>query len=189
VDGGAMNLNDRHKSNVFNKYFGGSMSGLVFQEIREFKSLAYSAWGSYRSPHYLDDSGRFEGFMGTQADKTIDAIDTYVRLLTEMPEKPLRTDGIRSGLLESLNSFKPRFRYMGLRIRGWENQGYVTDPRKTKKDVYEEVKFDDIAEFYSTFIKGKPITITIVGNKDKIEMEKLSKFGEVIEVKKEDIFN
>ena len=184
-----MNLNDRHKSNVFNKYFGGSMSGLVFQEIREFKSLAYSAWGSYRSPYYLDDSGRFEGFMGTQADKTIDAIETYVQLLKEMPEKPLRADGIRSGLLESLNSSKPRFRNMSLSIRGWEKQGYVSDPRKTKKDVFEDVKFDDIVDFYSAFIKDKPITITIVGNKDKIDMEKLSEFGEVIEIKKEDIFN
>ncbi|MBE77468.1 MAG: hypothetical protein CMG41_07005 [Candidatus Marinimicrobia bacterium] len=189
VDGDAMNLNDRQKSNVFNKYFGGSMSGLVFQEIREFKSLAYSAWGSYRSPYYLDDSGRFEGFMGTQADKTVDAIETYVQLLKEMPEKPLRADGIRSGLLESLNSSKPRFRTMGLSIRGWEKQGYVSDPRKIKKDVFEDVKFDDIVDFYSAFIKGKPITITIVGNKDKIDMEKLSEFGEVIELKKDDIFN
>ena len=98
-------------------------------------------------------------------------------------------DGIRSGLLQSLNSSKPRFRTMGLSIRGWEKQGYVSDPRKTKKDVFEDVKFDDIVDFYSAYIKGKAITITIVGNKDKIDMEKLSQFGEVIEVKKEDIFN
>ena len=189
VDGDVMDLEDRSKTNVFNKYFGGSMSGLVFQEIREFKSLAYSAWGSYRRPYYLDDSGRFEGFMGTQADKTIDAISTYVNLLKKMPEKPLRIDGIRSGLLESLNSSKPKFRNMSLTIRGWQKQGFVIDPRKTKKDVFSDIEFDDITDFYNNYIKGRPIIITIVGNKDKINMEKLADFGEVIEVSKKDIFN
>ena len=78
VDGEMMDEGDRHLSNMFNKYFGGSMSGLVFQEIREFRSLAYSAYGTYRRPFFFDESGRFEGFMGTQADKTMDAIETYM---------------------------------------------------------------------------------------------------------------
>ncbi len=115
------------------------MSGLVFQEIREFKSLAYSARGTYQRHFYFDDSGRFEGFMGTEADKTIEAIETYLPLLTYMPEKPLRADGIKSGLLESLSSSKPNFRSMRMSIRGWEKQGFVSDPRKTKKDVYDGV--------------------------------------------------
>ena len=189
VDGEVMNLEERHRSNIFNKYFGGSMSGLVFQEIREFRSLAYSARGTYRRPYYFDKSGRFEGFIGTQADKTIDAIETYINLLTAMPEKTNRIDGIKSGLLESLSSSKPGFRSMSLSIRGWEKQGYETDPRKTKKDVYDSADFNDIKGFYDNYIKDKPITITIVGNKDKIDMEKLSEYGQIVEVKTEDILN
>ena len=49
--------------------------------------------------------------------------------------------------------------------------------------------FNDIKGFYDDYIKDKPITITIVGNKDKIDMEKLSKYGQIIEVKTEDILN
>ena len=184
-----MDKNDRHKSNVFNKYFGGSMSGLVFQEIREFKSLAYSAWGSYSRPYYLDGSGWFNGFMGTQADKTIDAIDTYVGLLKDMPNKPIRTEGIKAGLLESLGSKRPNFRTMSLNIRRAIRQGFATDPRKSEKQVYQEIDFEDISKFYKTFIQNKPLTITVVGNKEKIDMEKLAKFGEIIEVTKNDIFN
>ena len=189
VDGEAMDLNDRHRSNVFNKYFGGSMSGLVFQEIREFRSLAYSARGTYRRPYYFDESGRFEGFMGTQADKTIEAIETYIQLLTNMPEKPSRIDGIKSGLFESLSSSRPNFRSMSRSIRGWKKQGFESDPRKTQKDVYQDIKFQDILEFYKSYIQNRPYTITIVGNKEKIDMEELSKFGEIIEVKTKDIFN
>ena len=50
------------------------MSALVFQEIREFRSLAYSAYGVYQVPWYLDGEGYFRGYMGTQTDKTVDAM-------------------------------------------------------------------------------------------------------------------
>ncbi len=189
IDGEVMDLTDRHKSNVFNKYFGGSMSGLVFQEIREFRSLAYSARGTYRRPYYFEKSGRFEGFIGTQADKTNDAIQAYVNLLVNMPEKPNRVGGIKSGLLESLNSSKPNFRGISLSVKKWKQQGFKLDPRKTQKEVYLNTKFEDIINFYKSYIFDKPITITIVGNKDKIDMEQLSKFGKIIEVNKKDIFN
>ena len=106
-----------------------------------------------------------------------------------MPEKINRVDGIKSGLLESLSSSKPGFRSMSLSIRGWEKQGYESDPRKTKKDVYHKAIFEDIKKFYEKYIKHKPITITIVGNKNKIDMEKLSEYGEIIELKTKDIFN
>ena len=53
-----MDEDDRHLSNMFNKYFGGSMSGLVFQEIREFRSLIPHM--EHIENHFFDDSGRFE---------------------------------------------------------------------------------------------------------------------------------
>ena len=127
VDGEMMDEGDRHLSNMFNKYFGGSMSGLVFQEIREFRSLAYSAYGTYRRPFFFDESGRFEGFMGTQADKTMDAIETYMSLLEDMPQKANRLEGIQSGLLESLTSSRSNFRSIGTTIRNWGNQGFKED--------------------------------------------------------------
>ena len=106
-----------------------------------------------------------------------------------MTNKPIRTEGIKSGLLESLGSKKPNFRRMSLSIRGWNRQGFASDPRKTEKEVYQDIEFEDISRFYKTFIQNKPLTITVVGNKEKIDMEKLAKFGEIIEVTKDDIFN
>jgi len=189
VDGETMDEDDRHLSNMFNKYFGGSMSGLVFQEIREFRSLAYSAYGTYRKPFFFDDSGRFEGFMGTQADKTMEAIETYMSLLKDMPQKANRLDGIQSGLLESLTSSRSNFRSIGTTIRNWGNQGFKEDPKIRQKQVYERSNFNDIVRFYNNYIEGKPYTIAIVGNKAKIDFDKLSSYGNIIELKKGDIFN
>ncbi|MFL3013738.1 MAG: M16 family metallopeptidase [Candidatus Neomarinimicrobiota bacterium] len=189
IDGQVMDEKDRHMSNIFNKYFGGSMSGLVFQEIREFRSLAYSARGTYRKPFFFDRTGRFEGYMGTQADKTIDAIETYMNLLEEMPEKVNRMAGIKSGMLQSLTSSRSNFRGIGSTIATWQKQGFKEDPKIMQKEVYENAEFDDLLEFYKNYIQGRPFTITIVGNKEKIDFNKLSDYGNIIELKKEDIFN
>jgi predicted Zn-dependent peptidase len=189
IDGQVMDEKDRHMSNVFNKYFGGSMSGLVFQEIREFRSLAYSARGIYRRPFYFDKTGRFEGYMGTQADKTIDAIETYMNLLAEMPEKANRMTGIKSGMLQSLTSSRSNFRGIGTTIRSWRKQGFKEDPKVMQKEVYEKAEFNDLVKFYKKYIQDKPYTIVIVGNKEKIDFNKLSDYGNIIELKKEDIFN
>ena len=41
------------KINVFNEYFGRGLSSIVFQEIRESRSLAYSAYVNYAYPDEL----------------------------------------------------------------------------------------------------------------------------------------
>ena len=41
----------RHASQLFSVYFGGDMSSLMFQEIREFRSFAYRTSGRYQLPN------------------------------------------------------------------------------------------------------------------------------------------
>lgn len=42
----------RHASRLFSVYFGGDMSSLMFQEIREFRSFAYRTSGRYQLPNH-----------------------------------------------------------------------------------------------------------------------------------------
>ena len=189
ISGDSMALDDRLTARTFNKYFGSGMSALVFQEIREFRSLAYSAYGIFQIPWYLNGKGYFRGFIGTQADKTVDAVSAYLDLLKDMPENPLRITGIKSGLLQSLVTSKPNFRSLSETGRNWKRQGYNVNPNLLYKSNYESVTFDNVADFYNKNIKRMPYTIAIVGNKEKIDMEALADFGRLIEVEKKDIFN
>ena len=127
--------------------------------------------------------------MGTQADKTTDAIETYINLLREMPEKANRMTGIKSGMLQSLTSSRSNFRVIGSTIRSWRNQGFKEDPKVRQKEVYEKAEFEDLVNFYKNYIQNKPYTIAVVGNKKNIDFNKLSSYGDIIELKKEDIFN
>ena len=189
AQGSVLDMDQRITSNAFGKYFGRGMASLVFQEIREFRSLAYSSSGYYINRPHLDKRGYFQGFMGTQADKSIEAINTFLDLFNDMPEKENRIHGLRSGLVQSINSSKPGFRARGQAVSNWVKQGYSEDPNRSYYEKYKVLSFDDILSFYSLSIKKEPIVITIVTDKRKIDIEELSRFGKVIDVTKKDIFN
>lgn len=189
AQGSVLDMDQRITSNAFGKYFGRGMASLVFQEIREFRSLAYSSSGYYINRPHLDKRGYFQGFMGTQADKSIEAINTFLDLFNDMPEKENRIDGIRSGLVQSINSSKPGFRVRGRAVSNWVKQGYSEDPNRSYYEKYKILSFDDILSFYRSNIKKEPIVITIVTDKTKIDIKELSRFGKVIDVTKKDIFN
>ncbi len=107
---------DEEKRNiapVFNKYFGSGMASIIFQEIREFRSLAYSAYGVYINRPENKLPGFYQGYIGTQVDKTLDAISTYIDLFKNIPEKDNRMSSIKQGLTQSINSRKPSWRSQG----------------------------------------------------------------------------
>ena len=189
VEGEALTEENRTISTAFNKYFGGDMNSIVFQEIREFRSLGYSAWGNYRTPLLNNESGYLKGFVGTQSDKTIDAVDAYINLIVNMPEKEERLENIISSLTQSINSERPTFRYLSSQVAYWNKQGYKNDPRKDRMSTYQNLKFDDITNFYKENIKGKPYVITIVGDASRFNLDELKKYGKIIELDKKDIYN
>ena len=153
TEGDEMSLEDRNMSLAFDRYFGAGMGGIIFQEIREFRSLAYSARGTYQRPYYLNGKGYFQGYMGNQADKTLEALDAYLDLLRNMPEKRGRNKKIKSGLIQSLNSKKPNFRSVARQVKTWKHQGFQADPRVTQHERFQELEFQDIVKFYQNYIR------------------------------------
>jgi len=174
---------------AFNLYFGGGFSGLVLQEIREYRSLAYSAGAYYATPRQMNKPSAFIGFICTQADKTMTALETFMDLVRDMPEKAERMKMIREYLVQSSLTGRPDFRQLTYSIRDWELKGYDTDPTKVKTQHYANMQFEDIASFYRQNIKDAPMVIAIVGDKKRIDMEALSAFGKVVEMKEKDLFH
>lgn len=173
---------------AFNNYFDGGMSGLVFQEIREFRSLAYSAFGFYAAAPLEGKQNRFIAYIGCQSDKTNDAIMVMDSLINEMPEKPERMEGIQTSLLEKAHSSKPNFRYLIDTYKSWERKGYTEDPNKISASKYPEIQFNDIVDFQKSELKGKPMVITIVGDVSMFDLDRLKQLGEVIMIKEKDLY-
>ena len=189
ADGKVLDLDDRAVANVFNKYFGSGMASILFQEIREFRSLAYTAYGVYLNRPDVTKPGFYMGYVGTQVDKTMEAVSIYLNLLKNMPKKEGRIYAIRDGLTESINTMKPGWRSQGSYVSSSLKQGYKEDPNKVKFNVYNKVQFEDIQRFYDNNIHTDKISIAILTDKSKINVDKLLDYGELIELEKKNIFN
>ena len=187
--GRVLDMESRSTSDVFNKYFGSGMASIIFQEIREFRSLAYTAYGAYVNRPDIELPGYFIGYMGTQVDKSMEAISTYMDLFKNMPIKESRISTIKSGLTQSINTRKPGWRSQGAYVSRARKQGYDKDPNILDYNNYDNVNFDDILNFYKNNITKDPIVITILTDKSKINIDKILDYGELIEVKKKNIFN
>lgn len=188
INGKAYDIADRALINAFNVYFGGGFSGIAIQEIREFRSLSYAVSARYVTPELRKKETHFTGYVGTQADKTIEALEVYTDLLINFPEKPERMDLIRNYLIYSGQTLKPSFRGLSNSIISWKNQGYTKDPYLKLEPKYRELDFDNLRDFHAKFIKDRPIVIAIVGDKNRINMEELEKFGKLVEISKKDLY-
>lgn len=180
----------RHVSRLFSVYFGGDMSSLMFQEIREFRSLAYRVSGRYiLPPHNLEGkAGEFITMLSTQSDKTLDAMEVMNSLMLEMPEKPERLSVIKQSIINQVNNDYPSFRELSEKVAGFKRSGFDSDPSEALLSGIAEMDMKDIVRFYRRNVRLKPIVYIIVGNSRRIDMDKLTKFGKIIKSRKKDIY-
>lgn len=169
----------------FNEYFGGSMAGLVFQEIREFRSLAYSAGARIHSPQLPDGHHLLRGYIGCQADKTIEAMTVMRDLIQSMPAKPDRIPSIRRAAEQSAYMARPNFRNLTETVRNWQRLGWTADPYSTKVGRYPTLTWDTLHPFYQSALveTGTPIVWVLTGDPKRIDQKELAKFGKVVWVK------
>ena len=129
---GEINSDDksRNTSALFNNYFGSGMSSILFQEIREFRSLAYGVSGNYKlSPNKdRDKQGLLYIALSTQEDKTTDAIKLVDSLLHNMPLRPDKIKVCRQDLINSANNDFPTFREISPKIAELRQKGEMVDP-------------------------------------------------------------
>jgi predicted Zn-dependent peptidase len=187
ADGAKFNKDSIPRQQAFNSYFGGDMSSLVFQEVREFRSLAYAATMVYSQAKEASADNSFVGYIGCQGDKTKDALSTSMDLLKNMPEKPDRIESIREGLIDADFASRPGFRDLSTSVEHWMDMGYFMDPAAYNLSFYSKLTFDDITSFYRNRVKPLPVSMFIVGNKASVPIEELKKMGDVIIVKEKDI--
>jgi predicted Zn-dependent peptidase len=173
---------------MFNEYFGGGMSSVVFQTIRESKALAYSTYSVYITPTKKADPYYINAYVGTQADKINDAIPAMQDLLTTLPKADANFASAREAVMQQIETQRINKERVFFSLMGAEKLGLHHD---ISQDIYEGVSkltFDDINTFYNNHYKSNKYTYCIMGSKEKLSMDDLKKYGEVTELTLEDIF-
>ena len=188
VPGEIVREEDKPYKNAYMEYIGGGMQSIIFQEIREFRSLAYATGAFIQGSYYPDERTSLSAYVGTQADKTKEAVEVMYKILSTPPEKSDRLDMVKKSLIQSINSSKPGFRSVSHPAANFIKQHYASDPRIAWVEAYKQMSFDDIVRYYNEQYLNKPSVITIIGDKSKIDLDLLGNYGKVIEIKKEDLF-
>lgn len=180
----------RHASRLFSVYFGGDMSSLMFQEIREFRSFAYRTSGRYQLPNHAHKgtAGSFTAMLSTQSDKTLDALGVLDSLIREMPLKPERMEAVKQTLVNRINNDYPPFRNLSEKVASTRMEGFDRDPAEEFLRDIATMDMQDISRFYREQISGRPVVYVIAGNRKHIDMKKLAEYGTIIKVKKKDIY-
>jgi predicted Zn-dependent peptidase len=173
---------------LFNEYFGGGMSSVVFQTIRESKALAYSSYAYFSRPSNLNQPNLAGAYIGTQSDKLDSAIYAMDDLLKTMPQSELLFNGSKSSLISQLESDRIQkesilFNYLALKRLGIDYD--------IRKDVYNQIPNINLSEvnaFHQKHFSGKPFNLFIVGSSSRIPKSKLEKYGKVKTLSLKEIF-
>ncbi len=174
---------------MYNRYFGGGMNAIVFQEMREKRGLAYTARSSYSFPshpegHYLNTS-----FIATQNDKVVDAFSAFDELFDQMP---LSETAFRLAQEQIISNIRTqRIRDAGI-IWNYLASGRMNRDHDIRESLYREIPLmtlDHVRQFNEEYVKGRPKTYVILGNENVVDFGEVEKlFGPVIRLEREDLF-
>ena len=173
---------------MYNEYFGGSMNSIVFQEIREKRSLAYSAAAYYVEPNEKDEFNYNMTHIGTQNDKLIDALEAFTDLLDNMPVSDLNFDLAKTSLISQYRTNRTRKMSIINYYLNWQDKGLKAPTDKADYNAIQKMTINDVVNFNKTYIKGQKRVVVVLGNKDEVDLKGLEKYGKVTTLSLEEIF-
>ncbi|NRB52628.1 MAG: insulinase family protein [Saprospiraceae bacterium] len=176
------------ESRMFNEYFGGNMSSVVFQEIREAQGLAYSVFASYSQGTKKEANDQIFAYVGTQVDKQVEAMDALLGLLNNMPESEQSFEASKKAILKKIESERVTKTSVLFNYLNAEEKGLTYDIRK---DIYSKVKdmsMGDLKAFHEKHVKNKKYNLAIIGDKNRLNLVALGKYGIVQELSLAELF-
>ena len=173
---------------LYNEYFGGAMNSVVFQEMREARGLAYSAWTNLYFPSYAGDTYYYTAFIATQNDKMRSAVEAFDSIINDMPESEAAFQIATSGIEARLRTQRYTGRavldaYLDCRDRG------LSEP--LDRQLFEalgSLTLEDVKAAQQKWVKDRPYTYAILGDIADLDLGFLKTLGPVKVVDLSEIF-
>ena len=178
----------RPAADLYNNYFSGGLSGIVMQELRETRALAYTARSRYQLGARAGDQNLMWGYIGCQADKTPEAITAFIDLIDNLPETPERFEETKNSVINQYRVSKFKFRDILPAIRTWEQRGLSPDPRKARFEAIQKADKTTMLDFHKQHVQSRAKLISVLGDSTKIDMSQLSPVGKLIPVSIDELF-
>ena len=173
---------------LYNEYFGGGMNTIVFQEMREARGLAYSAWANLAIPTNAKGDYYYMAFIATQNDKMQKAIEAFDEIINNMPESEKAFSIAKEALISRLRTERTvkdgvLWSYIRMRDLG------LTEPRG--KQIFEKAQqmtLADVKAAQEKWVKGRKYVYGILGDIQDLDLNYLKTLGPIQTVTQEEIF-
>jgi predicted Zn-dependent peptidase len=133
---------------VFNEYFGSGLSSIVFQEIRESKALAYSAYSYFTSPNELAESHYVRAYLGTQVDKLREATDAIIELMNNMPEIDDQFEDARVASMKKIETSRTKRSSLFWQYLDAKKMNRDYDLNKDIYSALNEMTMEELKQFF-----------------------------------------
>ena len=173
---------------LYNEYFGGGMGSIVFQDLRESKALAYSAYSGYNSADKLGRSNYNLSYIGTQSDKLPEAMAGMEALLTDMPVAEANLEIAKNAIRNSISTERITKGNVLLSYERAKRLGLDYDLRRDVYTSTQKMNFEVLQKFQQAKIKGQNQVILVIGSKDRLNFKELAKYGAVRQLTLKEIF-
>jgi len=173
---------------LFNSYFGGGMNAVVFQEMREARSLAYTAFATFSEMRDKDDPYIFYAFIATQNDKMRQAVEAFDQIIENMPESEKAFELAKQGILANLATQRTVRDKVLWSFVSARDMGVDFDRSKAVYEAVQGMTLADVKAFHDKWVKGRKYTYSILGDRSDIDMDYLRTLGPVREVSQRELF-
>ena len=183
------NLAEYVFSEWYNQYFGYGLSSIVFQDIRESKALAYSAYAVAANPARKNRAHFLQSYIGTQPDKLYEAVEAFQTILETMPVSLPQMENARQSVLKQIASGRIKKADLYWTWRANRDKGFPNHDLRT--DIYhtlEKAKASDLIHYQQKHVQGRKYTWLVLGDRERIDFKYLKKIGKVQELTLEEIF-
>jgi predicted Zn-dependent peptidase len=160
----------------------------VFQEIREAKALAYSAYSYYSSPSKKEDAHYVQAYIGTQTDKLPDAVSALLELMNDMPEAEGQFNDAKMASLKKIETDRITKSSIFWNYFTAQKRGLDHDIRKDIYGAIQNMDMNSLKTFFNEHIKGRNYTFLVIGQRGEVNFDALAKLGEVKELTLEEAF-
>ena len=173
---------------LFNEYFGGGMNGIVFQELREARGLAYSASANYRETTLKGHPEFYNTYIITQNDKMMDCVKEFHQILNDMPASETAFQIAKDATLKRLASQRTtKFAILNAYLSA-KRMGLDYDINKKIYDIMPSLQLKDIVNFEKSHMANKAYRYLILGDEKNLDMKALEKIGPIKRLSTEEIF-
>ena len=187
-EGRQTNLDEHATIELFNEYFGGGMNGIVFQELREARGLAYNANAFYLTSSKKGEPESYFTHIITQNDKMMDCVAQFREIIDRLPKSEAAFQIAKDALTKQMASQRTMKFSVILAYINAKRMGYDFDINKKIYEDLQNLTLKDIADFEQSHMADKTGRYLILGNEKELDMTALGQIAPIRRVTLEEVF-